>query len=463
MRNRLRFRPDPFDYSLLTGIHKESAAEKPVEPEPAASISQIANALSVAGGGASSTDLALDLVLHEIAEQVRLSIAATGVAIALTRAGELVCRATTGGAPDLGLRLDPHSGLSGLCLQTKRMQQCDDTEMDSRVDSAACRELRVRSILVAPVVATVSGDGIGIVEAFSANPNHFRDRDAETLMSFCKRIVHTIDSAQEVAAFSELRPLPSIEDTRARMYPSDSDERRRKSRLSDRWTMLLTAAVVTIALVLGWMIGLADRRKVAIRHSSPPKARTQQESQAASVPTQTAVRVDARAAAVSQPRPILAPTANLSKTTHERNPSGGLIVYQNGKVIFREVPHGQSGKNQAQPTKAASVSQSSVPSVVIPAAKTELLTPEDANQYVTNRVQPVYPELARKQRVQGAVVLKVLVGKDGGVQQVQVISGDPKLASAAADAVVQWRFRPFLAMGQPAEFQTQVTVDFKLP
>ncbi len=459
MRNRLRFRPDPFDYSLLTGIHKESADEKPVDPEPTASISQIASALSFAGGGASSTDLALDLVLHEIAEQVRLSIAATGVAIALTRTGELVCRATTGGAPELGLRLNPHSGLSGLCLQTKKIQHCDDTEMDSRVDSAACRELRVRSILVAPVIATESGEGIGIVEAFSANPNHFRDRDAETLMSFCSRIVHTIDSAQEVSASSELKSLPSIEDTRARMYPSDSDIGRPKSRLSDRGTVLLTAAVVTAALVLGWMIGLADRRKVAIHNPAPLKTRTQQASPGGSLPNQT----DARAAAVSPPRPILASNADLSKTMQARNPSGGLIVYQNGKVIFREVPHEESGKNHAQPTTAASVSQSSVPSVVIPAARTELLTPEDANQYVTNRVQPVYPELARKQRVQGAVVLKVLVGRDGGVQQVQVISGDPKLASAAADAVVQWRFRPFLAKGQPAEFQTQVTVDFKLP
>lgn len=463
MRNRLRFRPDPFDYSLLTGIHKESAAEKPVEPESAASISQIANTLSVAGGGASSTDLALDLVLHEIAEQVRLSIAATGVAIALTRAGELVCRATTGGAPDLGLRLDPHSGLSGLCLHTKRIQHCDDTEVDPRVDRAACRELRVRSILVAPVVATESRDGIGIVEAFSANPNHFRDRDAETLMSFCTRIVQTIDSAKEVSASSELRSLLSIEDTRAKMRRSDSDVGGPKSRLSDRWTMLLTAAVVTIALAVGWMIGLADRRKVAIRNPVPLKTRTQQTSPGGSVPNQSAVRVDAKAATVSQPRPILAPTADLSKTTQERNPSGGLIVYQNGRVIFREVPHGQPGKGHTQPTKAPSVSQSSVPSVVIPAAKTELLTPEDANQYVTYRVQPDYPELARKQRVQGAVVLKVLVGKDGGVQQVQVISGDPKLASAAADAVVRWRFKPFLAMGQPTEFQTQVTVDFKLP
>lgn len=462
MRNPLRFRPDPFDYSLLTGIHKEFSGGIPVGPESVTSISEIASTLSVAGGGDSSTDLALDIVLHEIAEQARLSIGATGVAIALTRAGELVCRATTGGAPDLGLRLDPYSGLSGLCLRTKTVQHCEDTEMDSRVDSAACRNLRVRSILVAPIV-TKNGEAIGLLEAFSANPNHFMERDAETLMSFCGRIVHTIDSAQE-AASSALRIAAGTEDTPSKTHLLIPDAGTPRARLTDRWTVLLTAAVIAVALFLGWMVGLADKHKVAIRKPVLLNSRRQPASQAHSIHNQSAEDSGARATAPAQQiSPPRSPSTDPldSKTARGENQGGGLVVYQNGKVIFREVAHSGGLPRKTVARRVAPLAI--MPSAIIPAGKTELLTPEAANQYVTYRVQPLYPEPARRQHIQGAVVLKVLVGKDGGVQQVQVVSGDPKLASAAADAVAKWRFKPFLEKGQPAEFQTQVTVDFKLP
>lgn len=79
------------------------------------------------------------------------------------------------------------------------------------------------------------------------------------------------------------------------------------------------------------------------------------------------------------------------------------------------------------------------------------------------RVEPVYPEAAREEHIQGQVLLDAIIGKDGTVQELKAISGDPQLAAAAADAVRQWHFLPFLKAGQPAEFQTQITVDFKLP
>ena len=116
-------------------------------------LSYLAATLSSTGGGALSADLALDLVLNEVVEQTRLATNATGAAIALARDGEIICRATTGAnAPDLGVRLDADSGLSGACVQTRQWQRCDDSETDPRVDAALCRRLGVRSILVFPVV-----------------------------------------------------------------------------------------------------------------------------------------------------------------------------------------------------------------------------------------------------------------------------------------------------------------------
>jgi uncharacterized protein (TIGR02246 family) len=78
------------------------------------------------------------------------------------------------------------------------------------------------------------------------------------------------------------------------------------------------------------------------------------------------------------------------------------------------------------------------------------------------RVDPVYPALARQARIAGTVVLSVVVGKDGSVENLKVISGHPLLVQAAVDAVKQWRYKPYLLNGEPVEIQTTVTVPFSL-
>src|ERR1700722_20468470 len=82
-------------------------------------VAELARTLAAHGGGAESFDLALDLVLNEVVEQARLATGATGAAVALARDGEMVCRATTGEhAPELGVRVETASGLSGDCLRS---------------------------------------------------------------------------------------------------------------------------------------------------------------------------------------------------------------------------------------------------------------------------------------------------------------------------------------------------------
>jgi protein TonB len=65
-------------------------------------------------------------------------------------------------------------------------------------------------------------------------------------------------------------------------------------------------------------------------------------------------------------------------------------------------------------------------------------------------------------KVQGAVVLLVLIDKDGSIQNLQIESGPAILADAAREAVKQWRFKPYLQDGQPIETQARVTVDFTI-
>jgi len=77
-------------------------------------------------------------------------------------------------------------------------------------------------------------------------------------------------------------------------------------------------------------------------------------------------------------------------------------------------------------------------------------------------IQPKYPEEALKSRITGTVVLHVILGKDGTVKQVEVVSGHPLFAQAAVDAVRQWKSRATIVDGEPVEVDTIVDVTFSL-
>jgi periplasmic protein TonB len=78
-------------------------------------------------------------------------------------------------------------------------------------------------------------------------------------------------------------------------------------------------------------------------------------------------------------------------------------------------------------------------------------------------VNPVYPQMAKIARVQGPVVLAAVIGKDGTIQNLHVLStASPLLNQAAIDAVKEWRYRPYILNGEPVEVDTQITVNFTL-
>jgi TonB family protein len=78
------------------------------------------------------------------------------------------------------------------------------------------------------------------------------------------------------------------------------------------------------------------------------------------------------------------------------------------------------------------------------------------------KVQPVDPPDARQARIQGVVVLKATISKEGRIADLQLISGPKELAGAAIGAVQQWRYRPYLLMSNPVEVETQIQVNFQL-
>ena len=86
----------------------------------------------------------------------------------------------------------------------------------------------------------------------------------------------------------------------------------------------------------------------------------------------------------------------------------------------------------------------------------------DASDVVTSPVRPNYPLLARQMKVQGSVILQALIGRDGIIQNLRVVSGPHILASAAQDAVRQWHFKPHFEGSEAVETQAKITVNFTI-
>jgi TonB family protein len=428
-----------------------------LEPEAVSQLVRWQSILNAHGGETVSADLALDLVLNEIAEVTRESTRANAAAIALARDGEMVCRATTGeGAPELGARLSGDTGLSAACMQTGNWQRCDDSESDARVDRELCRGLGVRSILAVPV--RQAGELLGVLEIFSAKAAAFGEREVRTLQMLSRSIVENIElarrdshkdegavSGEVVAGKPEFPPEPDLVEAGGgeggAAIPTLAGE---GQATADLWTGALMVAVVVLAVTLGWMVGRGGR------------------GSRANVARQGNVGLQANAAA-ARAETAVSPTVTLPATaTSSRAGAGsGLVVYQDGKIVFPQTP--PIGEAQPRDSRAASEVRPAVETSRIQTAGPERIPPEVAAGWVTQRVEPEYPEHARAGGVQGAVVLDALVGSDGMVEKFGAIRGDPELAAAASVAVRQWRFKPLVRDGRSEDFQTQITVVFRLP
>jgi TonB family protein len=442
-------------------------------------VAEVARALAAHGGGEASFELALDLVLHEVVEQARLATGATGAAIALARAGEMVCRATSGpDAPDLGVRLETTSGLSGACLQTGAIQLCGDTETDPRVDAEACRRLGVRSILVLPL-----GDGprpFGILEVFSSLLDAFGDQDVSSLKNLARRVgvpdqtdnlantssrnvenlvaettgtepgVAVPHSVEEKWAVSEIAPeieqriSLEAEPVAGVAAPLAADMEFRRG--TDLWTAILVVLVIATAIVLGLALGWrgAISRGLTGGSAGGSAGGTQLASGASSTEKTDGV-IDSEAVPdVSSPAKGSSPSQpEAARATSVEPPSGGLVVTQNGKVIYRLAPGEPAARTGKAPGKAQSEG----------AAGTRLI----------HRVEPEYPEEARAQNIQGLVTLDVQIGGEGAVHNIAVVDGNAILAEAAVQAVRQWKYQPYSVDGRPVEMQTRVTIRFTLP
>jgi len=419
----------------------------------------------LAAQGIQSSELVLDLVLHDFADEARQAADASGATIALERDGEMVCRAAAGSTvPDLGVHIQTESGLSGVCLKQGTTQLCSDTEADGRVDAEACRHLGVLSIVVIPLF---SADRIiGIFEVFSARPNAFSTEVLQKLESLAAAASQTVKAARQKV----VPPPEATEPTKGEASSGDS------AVLSVASIMQKVSPIDPAVKVLRWLvIGLAIPLVVLIgfdwgwhRVHPPirPAGATQDEA-----PRRTEPQTESPPPVVGASTPAFNPPANsLPKPQAPKalDSRGGLVIYQNGRVIYREGP----GAVGVQPSSRANTGLNAA--AAAPTAKTDssekllktpvgALSPGITGGRLLESVRPNYPAEAIAHKVEGSVNLRGAVGPDGIVRDLKLVHGDQILGDAALEAVEQWKYEPYRRNGVPILMPIEITIDFNLP
>ena len=526
----------------LAGSDTPPVVEGSMNYDPAlaaqvASLADLAELQSTISAQQLDRDAALDLIVKRMAELTR----ATGAAIALREDQDVVCRASFGNAPDVGVKLSVTS-LSGQCLRTGNLVLLQDSENDARVDPEICRQLNFRSLLILPVVS--GSNRIGIAEVLSPTPHNFEGldvlvvsfladliagvsappaqedevppgmdlgarEDAEPidLASVPRNIENRVeqeveksvspnlgsaDATSPAAAFGlesaavaprhaaeEVAPAIQSELTRAKAQPipgkkvgslpRPADAVTPPRRLAPRKLSAISigaAVLFVIALALAFYFWL-HRNTVASKRGTPslpaagvasppvlpssPATSPSAPNPAANTPSGKAVRPAAlREPATPSP-------SHTSSTLRE------LDLAQTATRTPRR-PAVEAAPDAPALDQLTSTSSNALAAVV--ATKTP--TPELGlvqSQGVTEgklikKVLPHYPELARRAGVTGDVVLSGVIGTDGKLKNLKVISGSPMLREEAVSAARQWRYTPYMLGSKPVETETHITINF---
>jgi N-acetylmuramoyl-L-alanine amidase/putative methionine-R-sulfoxide reductase with GAF domain len=171
----------------------------------------------------------LDEVLQLVAERAIAITGADGLAIALAENNEIVLRASAGTVkPDVGARIDRDSAFSGACFNSAQIVNCDDTELDPRVNLEACRKLGARSMVAVPLCGRRRV--IGVLEAFSSWPFGFNDSDVRNLSLLAELVLGALKPEDEdrfalsadAAATKLLVPSPAPVETPKPITPAPS-------------------------------------------------------------------------------------------------------------------------------------------------------------------------------------------------------------------------------------------------
>lgn len=416
----------------------------------------------------------LDAILEAISEAAQHLTGATGAAVAMWKKGTVVCRARSGEtAPPLGASLSADSGISGECLRTGEILNCGDTQSDVRVDSEVCGRLGLRSMAAVPIVGW---HGInGILEVFSTQPRAFTEQH----IAWLKQLAALAEKARALQPHTASTVVEKGSDSLP-FDPRTSSDRLRDvvlALIDSRWRpLVLASAGLLVLFLMGLVIWLGfhtpddSDAKVATAQKAPLgatfarpaddervwKSNPGGESLLKAKPSPgTSVQLASKLDRIPEPKtpPVASSfTGNATPEAVVRQPPASPLVEA----------------SMEPPSLALDPATSSALSGVLatPVAKPGLALPISqgvSNGYLVHRVSPVYPSQALLTRMQGVVVLEAVISEDGTVENLKAVKGPQILASAALQAVKQWRYKPYELNGKPVRVSTSITVNFKLP
>lgn len=130
-----------------------------------------------------------------------------------------------------------------------------------------------------------------------------------------------------------------------------------------------------------------------------------------------------------------------------------------GGTNFASLPIGTGVPGGIEVFRATPVT--AVPAVTKPKAPTHISSGVAAGLLIQKTIPP-YPPIARAAHVEGTVVLRATISRNGAIENLRVVSGPQMLQQAALDAVKNWAYRPYLLNGEPVEVETAVNVIFTL-
>ena len=184
-------------HNAASGIPEHSSAEKATRPEIGI-CRTLPNALPQ-----------LQPAMRWIVDRASTLTRANGAALALARQGKLICHASSGFlTPDLGVEIDLHRGISGLCARSGTSWRCDSADHDPHVDRLRCRELGTQSVLAAPVSHLNSV--LGVLEVFSNQKNAFDDHDVATVQLLAGLLVVAITRGARLHSLPDATSLPTV-------------------------------------------------------------------------------------------------------------------------------------------------------------------------------------------------------------------------------------------------------------
>ncbi len=254
------------NHAARTEQRSRQEESAPPEPEAPAATAEPASAVNAAlspmeavreqvRAGAHDPTTALNLIVGCAREWT----GASGAALALLTAEQMICRARSGEvAPPLEARVDMNHGLSGECVRRAQMVSAEDTENDTRVDREACRALGIGSILAVPIIRNARV--VGLLEVFSPRSRAFAKEHATVLDQLAEAVPSPV-LAQRAAAAGEVLPATaepaSLTDSsvaHAVGEPESPLKEHRARSLSRNLYLVLMALVAVAATTAGYLL-----------------------------------------------------------------------------------------------------------------------------------------------------------------------------------------------------------------